>query len=77
MCAAWLLPAGVHPLGSRALARNGQNTPDAPVAITHGPYLQLPANTSMTIVWHTNRPCVSRVEYWAGDKGRASSAPTV
>jgi predicted phosphodiesterase len=76
MCAAWLLPAGVHPLGSRALARNGQNTPDAPVAITHGPYLQLPANTSMTIVWHTNRPCVSRVEYWAGDKGRASSAPT-
>jgi predicted phosphodiesterase len=33
------------------------------LAITHGPYLQLPTTTSMTIVWHTNKICVSRVEY--------------
>lgn len=35
----------------------------APFAISHGPYLQLPTSTSMTVVWHTNRKCVSRVEY--------------
>jgi predicted phosphodiesterase len=38
------------------------------LAITHGPYLQLPTTTSMAIVWQTNKICVSRVEY-----GRAKS----
>ena len=51
--AAWLSPAA---------ATQQESTP---LAITHGPYLQLPGSTSMTIVWHTNRRCVSRVEYWA------------
>gem|GEM_PF-270265 len=38
-------------------------TPGSAVAITHGPYLQLPTPTSVTIVWHTSTECVSRVEY--------------
>jgi len=40
----------------------------AGLVITHGPYLQLPASDSMTVVWHTNKKCISRVEYGAGDK---------
>ncbi len=36
--------------------------------ITHGPYLQLPSSNSMTIVWHTDRICVSRVEFGPGDR---------
>lgn len=40
-----------------------QSDAGAALAITHGPYLQLPTGTSMTIVWHTNRKCVSKVEY--------------
>jgi acid phosphatase type 7 len=32
-------------------------------AIVHGPYLQLATEESVTVVWHTNRPGVSRVEY--------------
>ncbi len=36
--------------------------------IEHGPYLQLPSAESVTIVWHTNRPCVSRVEYGIGEE---------
>jgi predicted phosphodiesterase len=35
----------------------------APFAIVHGPYLQLAAEDTVTVVWHTNRPGVSRVEY--------------
>ncbi len=38
------------------------------LAIVHGPYLQLPTGTSMTVVWHTNRKCVSRVEYGPDEK---------
>lgn len=43
--------------------------PGAPLAtspalrIVGGPYLQAPSPTSMTIVWTTNRQCVSKVEY--------------
>jgi acid phosphatase type 7 len=35
-------------------------------AIVHGPYLQLPTEDGVTVVWHTNRPAVSRVEYGPG-----------
>jgi predicted phosphodiesterase len=35
--------------------------------ITHGPYLQQPTETSMTVVWFTNRNSVSRVEYGTGE----------
>jgi len=38
------------------------------LAITHGPYLQIPTGTSMTIVWHTNEKCVSKVEYGTGEE---------
>ncbi len=51
-CTVSLVPAG---------ARQGD---PVPFAITHGPYLQLPSATSMTVVWHTNKPAVSKVEYW-------------
>lgn len=33
------------------------------LAITEGPYLQMPGETGMTVVWMTSRKCVSRVEY--------------
>ncbi len=39
----------------------------APV-IAHGPYLQLPSSTAMTVVWHTDRVAVSRIEYGRGDR---------
>ena len=35
----------------------------APLAITHGPFLQAPSETAVTISWATSRKCVSRVEY--------------
>jgi len=35
----------------------------ARLQITHGPYLQAPLETGMTIVWLTNKNCVSKVEY--------------
>ena len=38
------------------------------LAITHGPYLQLPTGTSMTVVWHTNKKCVSKVEYGTDER---------
>jgi hypothetical protein len=59
--AVWLVPASAR-----------QEAP-APFAITHGPYLQVPAATSMTVVWHTNRPAVSKVEYWTDDKSADGS----
>jgi acid phosphatase type 7 len=49
----------------QAVARGDQRTA---LAITHGPYLQLPTGTSMTIVWHTNKKCVSRIEYGADER---------
>jgi len=45
-----------------------QNEAGAKLAISHGPYLQLPTSASITIVWHTNRKCLSKVEYGTGDK---------
>lgn len=36
------------------------------LAITHGPYLQQPTENSMTIVWFTDKKCVSMVEYGTG-----------
>jgi len=35
--------------------------------ITHGPYLMSPRSTSVTVVWFTNRKCVSWVEYGEGE----------
>lgn len=39
------------------------STAPAPLQIVGGPYLQAPSPTSMTIVWTTDRKCVSKVEY--------------
>jgi predicted phosphodiesterase len=36
-------------------------------AIIHGPYLQNPTENSMTIIWFTNKPCTSWVEYGSGE----------
>jgi len=47
-------------LGSPSYA---QDEPQEPLAITHGPYLQAPSESSMTIVWFTNKNCVAQVEY--------------
>lgn len=33
------------------------------LAVIHGPYLQAPTASSMTIVWFTNKKCVAKVEY--------------
>lgn len=35
----------------------------AALAITHGPFLQAPSPTGLTLSWATSRKCVSRVEY--------------
>lgn len=47
-----------------------------PLRITHGPYLQAPTDSSVTVVWFTNKKCLSRVEY-KPDDGRSfySSVP--
>lgn len=37
------------------------------LAIVHGPYLQNPSPTSMTIVWFTSKPCASWIEYGTGE----------
>ena len=36
-----------------------------PLAILHGPFLQAPSETGVTVSWATSRKCVSRVEYRA------------
>jgi len=56
LCLAMLVTASSPGSSSR------QDAP-VPFAITHGPYLQVPGASSITVVWHTNRPGVSRVEY--------------
>ena len=39
------------------------------LAVVHGPYLQAVTDSSVTVVWFTNKSCVSRVEYLAaGDR---------
>lgn len=55
----------VQPVVQQPVAARTDTT--SPV-ITHGPYLQLPSSTSMTIVWHTDQRCVSRVEFGLDDR---------
>jgi acid phosphatase type 7 len=51
---------------------------EEPLKITHGPYLQSPTESSITVVWFTNKKCVSRVEYKIDDsKSFYSSKPKV
>jgi acid phosphatase type 7 len=43
---------------------------NAPLAITHGPFLQAPTETGITVSWATSLKCVSRVEYRAASSER-------
>jgi predicted phosphodiesterase len=45
----------------------GQPAAPVPFSITTGPYLQSPTETSMTVMWITNKDSVSWVEYGEGD----------
>ena len=49
-----------------AAEARGTNQAEA-LAITHGPCLQGPRETSMTVVWWTSKPCLSWVEYGEGE----------
>jgi predicted phosphodiesterase len=67
---AWVLATALFGAGPLAASGENQlaqttNTPpnSAPLAITHGPFLQAPSETGVTISWATSRKCVSRVEY--------------
>lgn len=52
------LAAGIDPFPSRS---------EEKLAIVHGPYLQNPGETSINVVWFTNKNCASWVEYGTGD----------
>ena len=44
------------------------------LAITYGPYLQAPSDTTMTVCWMTSRKCVSAVEYAEGSSDQYATA---
>ena len=48
----------------------GQAEKSEVLAIAHGPYLQNITENSATIMWFTNKNCVSRVEYGTGENMR-------
>lgn len=48
----------------------GEEEEKETLAITHGPYLQNITENSATIMWFTNKNCVSRVEYGTGENLR-------
>ncbi|MFC2160532.1 metallophosphoesterase [Acidobacteriota bacterium] len=48
----------------------GQEEKSEILAIAHGPYLQNITENSATIMWFTNKNCVSRVEYGTGENRR-------
>ncbi|MCY2955160.1 MAG: FN3 domain-containing metallophosphoesterase family protein [Planctomycetota bacterium] len=50
-------------------AETKPSTTAAALQITHGPYLQAPSQSGITVVWVTNRNCMSKVEY--GTKANA------
>jgi predicted phosphodiesterase len=48
----------------KTLTQAGESAPTKlPLAIMHGPFLQAPSETGVTISWVTSRKCVSRIEY--------------
>ena len=50
-----------------ALSSQALPVPPDPFSIVHGPYLQNPSSTSMTVIWFTSRPAVGWVEYAPAD----------
>jgi acid phosphatase type 7 len=57
--------ATCQPAGAEAPAALATNALPAStnLAITHGPFLQAPSETGVTVSWATSLKCVSRVEY--------------
>jgi len=49
---------------------SGTEEDKEPLTITHGPYLQNISENSATIMWFTNKNCVSRVEFGTGENLR-------
>lgn len=49
---------------------SGQEDDNETLAIVHGPYLQNITEDSVTIMWFTNKKCVSKIEYGTGDNFR-------
>jgi len=47
------------------------------LAVTHGPYLIDPAENGITVVWFTNKRCVSRVEYTTDPKNVYNSTVSI
>lgn len=48
---------------SRQAATTNSVPAHVPLAILHGPWLQAPSDSGITVSWVTSRKCVSRVEY--------------
>jgi len=48
----------------------GHGAEDEALAIIHGPYVQNVTENSATIMWFTNKKCVSKIEYGTGDNFR-------
>jgi acid phosphatase type 7 len=59
-----LLPVLLAALGAALLTASPA---EERLAVVHGPYLQNPSPTSITIVWFTNKPALSWVEYGTGE----------
>jgi hypothetical protein len=57
-----LMLAGLILVGCSAILHSTQDKTGP--AIIHGPYLQAPSETGMTIVWFTDIKCTSAVEVW-------------
>jgi len=49
--------------GPRLAGTTNSAPASLPLAILHGPWLQAPSETGVTISWATSRKCVSRIEY--------------
>jgi acid phosphatase type 7 len=63
LVAAALLSCQSKGPGGKSAATTLSAPVNPPLAITHGPFLQAPSETGVTISWATSRKCVSRVEY--------------
>ncbi len=63
-----MILGGASLLLSAATTTQPTDDTNAPLAITHGPYLESPRQGAVTIVWFTNKKCVSHVEYGAGEE---------
>jgi hypothetical protein len=48
----------------------GQEEKNEALTIIHGPYVQNVTENSATIMWFTNKKCVSKIEYGTGDNFR-------